>query len=68
MDRLFSSNTQLIEKLRSQHVVQSDKVANVMKQVDRADFTSHSPYSDSPQGNLTKWKSGHLKTIIQSGK
>ena len=51
MDRLFQSNSQLIDRLRAQHVVQSEKVANAMKRVDRADFTPHSPYSDSPQGN-----------------
>ena len=31
-------------------IVKTDKVALVMKTIDRADFCKHSPYQDSPQG------------------
>ena len=39
----------LLNQLRAEHVIKSDKVYNSMLQVDRADFTSSFPYYDSPQ-------------------
>ena len=40
----------LLEQLQRQGIIKSQKVFNSMLQVDRADFTSYSPYYDSPQG------------------
>ena len=40
----------LLERLKLEGVIKSQKVFNSMLQVDRADFTSYSPYYDSPQG------------------
>ena len=40
----------LLNSLKYENIIKTDKVYNSMLQVDRADFTSHSPYYDSPQG------------------
>ena len=40
----------LLTNLKYENIIKTEKVYNSMLQVDRADFTSHSPYYDSPQG------------------
>ena len=39
----------LLEQLKLENIIRSQKVFNSMLQVDRADFSSWNPYEDSPQ-------------------
>jgi protein-L-isoaspartate(D-aspartate) O-methyltransferase len=43
------SNVELIEALLRHGVIRDDRVADVMKAVDRADFCPREPYVDSPE-------------------
>ncbi|XP_050537731.1 protein-L-isoaspartate(D-aspartate) O-methyltransferase isoform X1 [Daktulosphaira vitifoliae] len=44
------NNFELVQNLRANNVIKSDKVERVMKAVDRGHYTSKSPYLDQPQG------------------
>jgi len=54
-----TTNEELVSKLRANGVIESDKVEQVMKSVDRGDFckSKSNPFSDAPQGI------GHSVTI-----
>ncbi|XP_040579260.1 protein-L-isoaspartate(D-aspartate) O-methyltransferase [Lepeophtheirus salmonis] len=43
------TNLDMVEKLKSSSIIKSEKVYNVMKQVDRGNYIASSPYMDSPQ-------------------
>ncbi|KAI5752870.1 hypothetical protein M8J77_021357 [Diaphorina citri] len=43
------TNAELVRLLRENGIIKSDKVFNVMNQVDRGNFCSHNPYLDAPQ-------------------
>lgn len=43
------SNAELVRLLRENGIVKSDKVFNVMNQVDRGHYCPHNPYMDAPQ-------------------
>ena len=45
-----STNEELMSKLRANGVISSDKVEQVMKSVDRSEFSRSNPYTDAPQG------------------
>ncbi|XP_025413929.1 protein-L-isoaspartate(D-aspartate) O-methyltransferase [Sipha flava] len=44
------SNIELVQHLRANNIIKSDKVETIMKAVDRGNFVSTSPYLDQPQG------------------
>ncbi|XP_014284705.1 protein-L-isoaspartate(D-aspartate) O-methyltransferase isoform X4 [Halyomorpha halys] len=44
------SNLDLVQNLRRNSIIRSDVVERVMAQVDRANYVSHNPYMDVPQG------------------
>ncbi|CAH1404387.1 unnamed protein product [Nezara viridula] len=44
------SNLDLVQNLRRNNIIRSDVVERVMAQVDRANYVSHNPYMDVPQG------------------
>lgn len=44
-----SSNTELVENLKKNHVFASHRAYDAMIAVDRADFSPHAPYEDAPQ-------------------
>lgn len=44
------SNLDLVQNLRKNNIIKSDAVERVMAQVDRANYVSHNPYMDVPQG------------------
>ncbi|XP_065205946.1 protein-L-isoaspartate(D-aspartate) O-methyltransferase-like isoform X2 [Planococcus citri] len=43
------SNLDLIKNLKANGIIKSERVENVMKQVDRGNYITHNPYMDSPQ-------------------
>jgi len=43
------SNIELVQNLRANHVIKSEKVENTMKSVDRGNYASTYPYTDQPQ-------------------
>lgn len=44
------TNLDLVQNLRRNNIIRSDVVERVMAQVDRANYVSHNPYMDVPQG------------------
>lgn len=44
------SNIDLVQNLRRNNIIRSDSVERIMAQVDRANYVSHNPYMDVPQG------------------
>ncbi|OZJ05828.1 hypothetical protein BZG36_00941 [Bifiguratus adelaidae] len=44
-----TSNDELVSNLRRGNIINSDRVEEAMKSVDRAKYTKHSAYEDSPQ-------------------
>ncbi|KAL4132636.1 hypothetical protein QTP88_009756 [Uroleucon formosanum] len=43
------NNIELVQNLRANNVIKSDKVEKIMKSVDRGNYVSTSPYLDQPQ-------------------
>ncbi|XP_022250792.1 protein-L-isoaspartate(D-aspartate) O-methyltransferase-like isoform X1 [Limulus polyphemus] len=43
-------NVEMVMNLKSHCIIQSEKVEQVMKTVDRGNYCKHNPYKDSPQG------------------
>lgn len=43
-----SKQEDLVEDLKIRNIIRTSSVANVMNQVDRADFTDMLPYTDCP--------------------
>lgn len=45
-----NTNTELVDNLKNNGVLRSGKIAEVMKSVDRGEFSHVNPYMDAPQG------------------